>query len=133
MWPFIPKYKSKDPIKRMEGLEELDPGNSTQKEILNEIVKYDISFEVRQLAYKILNSENSQEALFDIAKNAKENVKREEAVKKITDQNYLIDIAKNEKDINVRIYGVFQLTDQKVLADFARNDYDGNVRLNALI
>jgi hypothetical protein len=39
MWPFKPKWKSRDPQKRLKGLKELNPEKPTHKEILDNIAK----------------------------------------------------------------------------------------------
>jgi hypothetical protein len=158
MWPFIPKYKSKDPKKRLQGLYKLNPNNHSHHRIIAEISQNDESLEVRlaaiekltdqnllmditkhdkvlvarQLAYKVLGKENSQESIFDIARNDKNWINRKNAVDKLSEQAFLVDIAKDEEKLEIRQAAITKLKDQSLLFEIAKNDKSLEIRRTAI-
>jgi hypothetical protein len=129
MWPFTPKWKSKDEVKRIQGVEKLNPLNPIHQQIIAEIAKKDGSVFVRKAAADRLTD---QDVLADVAKNDKEKDVCAIALKHLTDQNGLADVARNSKISYARKTAVQKITDQNILIELAITDIDYDVQ-NAAI
>jgi hypothetical protein len=129
MWPFLPKWKSKDPNKRVSGIGKLNSLTYSHQRILIDIAKNDSYLSAREAAVKKITDQN---ILGDIAKNDKDRIVREAAVKRLTDQTVLIHLAGNDKERGIRLTALKRITDQDVLFDFYKNSSDGDVRKLAI-
>lgn len=126
---FRANWKHSNPNKRIEAIK-----NLTNQNLLADIAKNDKDYSVRQVAYRMLGKEKSQEALADIVKNDEDEKLRKKAVKKLTSRSLLADIAANDKDYSIRqvAYRILgQEKSQEALVDVVKNDKDENIKNEA--